>query len=86
MSGNEAILNTVAIITSSIAFFCTLTHSSTAYPSLSKGEAIESDLVLVGVGVLPEMKLVNSGGLKVDNRIEVNDYLEASHFSSLLLQ
>jgi 3-phenylpropionate/trans-cinnamate dioxygenase ferredoxin reductase subunit len=44
-----------------------------------KGETIESDLVIVGVGVVPEMELAKSGGLKVDNGIVVNDYLETSH-------
>jgi len=43
-----------------------------------KGEEIESDLVIVGVGVIPEMELAKSGGLEVGNGIVVNEYLETS--------
>ncbi|OGS96160.1 MAG: hypothetical protein A3H31_09500 [Gallionellales bacterium RIFCSPLOWO2_02_FULL_57_47] len=42
------------------------------------GEAIESDIVIVGVGVIPEMELAKSGGLEVGNGIVVNEYLETS--------
>ncbi len=44
-----------------------------------KGETIESDIVIVGVGVIPEMELAKCGGLEVDNGIVVNEYLETSH-------
>lgn len=43
-----------------------------------KGEAIESDIVIVGVGVIPEMELARSGGLAVGNGIVVNEYLQTS--------
>jgi len=43
-----------------------------------KGEEIESDLVIVGVGVIPEMELAKNGGLEVGNGIVVNEYLETS--------
>lgn len=43
-----------------------------------KGEVIESDIVIVGVGVTPEMELARSGGLEVGNGIVVDEYLEAS--------
>lgn len=43
-----------------------------------KGEAIESDIVIVGVGVIPEMELARSGGLEVGNGIVVNEFLETS--------
>ncbi|MDP2852428.1 MAG: FAD-dependent oxidoreductase [Gallionella sp.] len=43
-----------------------------------KGESIESDIVIVGVGVIPEMDLARSGGLEVGNGIVVNEYLETS--------
>ncbi len=42
------------------------------------GEPIESDIVIVGVGVIPEMELAKSGGLEVGNGIVVNEYLETS--------
>lgn len=43
-----------------------------------KGEAIEADIVIVGVGVIPEMELARSGGLEVGNGIVVNEYLQTS--------
>ena len=43
------------------------------------GETIESDMVIVGVGVTPEMELAKSGGLQVGNGIVVNEYLETSN-------
>lgn len=43
-----------------------------------KGETIESDLVIVGVGVTPEIELAKSGGLETGNGIVVNEYLESS--------
>src|SRR5574340_1805103 len=43
-----------------------------------KGEAVESDIVIVGVGVVPEMELARSGGLEVGNGIVVNEYLQTS--------
>ncbi|MDO8811553.1 MAG: FAD-dependent oxidoreductase [Gallionella sp.] len=43
-----------------------------------EGEAIESDIVIVGVGVTPEVELARSGGLEVGNGIVVNEYLETS--------
>ena len=43
-----------------------------------KGEMIESDIVIVGVGVVPELELAKSGGLAVGNGIVVNEYLETS--------
>ncbi|OGS98839.1 MAG: hypothetical protein A3F73_02010 [Gallionellales bacterium RIFCSPLOWO2_12_FULL_59_22] len=43
-----------------------------------KGESVESDIVIVGVGVVPETELAMSGGLEVGNGIVVNEYLETS--------
>ncbi len=43
-----------------------------------KGEVIASDIVIVGVGVVPEMELARSGGLEAGNGIVVNEYLETS--------
>ena len=44
-----------------------------------KGETISSDIVIVGVGVIPEMGLAKSGSLEVGNGIVVNEYLETSN-------
>ncbi|MEO8331871.1 MAG: FAD-dependent oxidoreductase [Gallionella sp.] len=43
-----------------------------------KGKTITSDIVIVGVGVIPEMELARSGGLEVGNGIVVNEYLATS--------
>ncbi|BBI99967.1 N-acylamino acid racemase [Ferrigenium kumadai] len=43
-----------------------------------KGETIASDIVIVGVGVVPDLELARSGGLEVGNGIVVNEYLETS--------
>ncbi len=43
-----------------------------------KGAIVESDIVIVGVGVVPETELAKSGGLEVGNGIIVNDYLETT--------
>lgn len=43
-----------------------------------KGETIESDIVIVGVGVIPEIELAKNGELEVGNGIVVNEYLETS--------
>lgn len=43
------------------------------------GEKIESDIVIVGVGVIPEMELARNGGLEVGNGVVVNEYLETSN-------
>lgn len=43
-----------------------------------KGATIESDIVIVGVGVIPERELARSGGLEVGNGIVVDEYLETS--------
>jgi NADPH-dependent 2,4-dienoyl-CoA reductase/sulfur reductase-like enzyme len=43
------------------------------------GECIESDIVIVGVGVVPEMELAQSAGLETGNGIVVNALLQTSN-------
>ncbi|HZW23919.1 MAG TPA: FAD-dependent oxidoreductase [Gallionella sp.] len=43
-----------------------------------KGETIASDIVIIGVGVVPELALARSGGLETGNGIVVNEYLQTS--------
>lgn len=45
----------------------------------ANGKTIESDLVIVGIGVVPEMALAQGAGLEVGNGIVVNQYLQTSH-------
>jgi 3-phenylpropionate/trans-cinnamate dioxygenase ferredoxin reductase subunit len=53
-------------------------NSSKFITRTEKGETIESDIVIVGVGVIPELELAKSGGLEVGNGIVVDEYLETS--------
>ena len=41
---------------------------------LSDGSAINADLVLIGVGVVPNVELAESAGIRVDNGIRVDDH------------
>lgn len=62
--------DTPASITKSGAKFRTQTVS---------GKSIESDLVIVGVGVDPAVGLARDAGLEVGNGVVVNEYLQSSH-------
>lgn len=44
-----------------------------------KGNTIESDILIVGVGISPSVELARGAGLDVDNGIVVNEYLQTSH-------
>ncbi len=44
-----------------------------------QGPALDVDLVLVGIGVLPNMELAKAAGLVVGNGIEVDDLTRTSH-------
>ena len=44
----------------------------------SGGEAIEADVVVIGVGIAPNTELAAAAGLDVDNGVVVNEYLEAA--------
>ncbi len=53
-------------------------NGATFITHTEKGKTIESDLLIVGVGVIPEMELAKGCGLEVGNGIVVNEYLETS--------
>jgi 3-phenylpropionate/trans-cinnamate dioxygenase ferredoxin reductase component len=44
-----------------------------------KGQKIESDMLIAGIGIVPEVKVAQSAGLLVENGIVVNEYLQTSH-------
>jgi 3-phenylpropionate/trans-cinnamate dioxygenase ferredoxin reductase subunit len=45
----------------------------------NKGKQIESDLLIVGIGIKPAVDLAVRAGLKTENGIAVNEYLQTSH-------
>ncbi|NKK97675.1 ferredoxin reductase [Rhizobium leguminosarum bv. viciae] len=53
-------------------------ESGKALIRLSTGEAIEADLVLVGIGARPNVEIAERAGLAIDNGIAVNTYLQTS--------
>ncbi len=42
------------------------------------GKEIESEMVVIGIGIAPEMKLAEQAGLKTSNGIVVDEYLQTS--------
>jgi 3-phenylpropionate/trans-cinnamate dioxygenase ferredoxin reductase subunit len=46
---------------------------------LGSGEAVDADLVVVGVGVAPNVALAEAAGLDTDNGILVDEHLRSSH-------
>ncbi|MDN3482126.1 FAD-dependent oxidoreductase [Arthrobacter sp. APC 3897] len=46
---------------------------------MDSGEAITADLVLVGIGIVPETALAASAGLDIDNGTLVDDHQRTSH-------
>ncbi len=45
---------------------------------LADGSSIDADLVIVGIGIVPNVELAADAGLEVDNGIVVNEYTQTS--------
>lgn len=45
---------------------------------LADGQTIAADLIVVGIGALPNIALAESAGLSIENGIDVNDFLQTS--------
>jgi 3-phenylpropionate/trans-cinnamate dioxygenase ferredoxin reductase subunit len=50
-----------------------------AVVGLADGSSVEADLVLVGIGAVPEVTLAQAAGLHTDNGIVVDEYLRTSN-------
>ncbi len=46
--------------------------------SATSGGRIEADMVVVGIGIRPSVELAQKGGLRTENGITVNEYLQTS--------
>jgi apoptosis-inducing factor 3 len=46
--------------------------------TLQKGETIAADLVVIGIGVKPQTQLAEQAGIRTQNGVLVNEYLETS--------
>lgn len=46
---------------------------------LKSGDSLPCDVVVIGVGILPNVELAKEAGLAIDNGIVVNEYLQSSH-------
>lgn len=45
---------------------------------LGNGERVEADLVVIGIGIVPNIELAEAAGLEVDNGIVVNEHTKTS--------
>lgn len=54
-------------------------EGNTFITQTENGEQIESDLVVIGIGIVPAVELAEGAGLQTGNGIVVNEYLQTSH-------
>lgn len=53
-------------------------HPRVTHVVLGNGEKVEADVVIVGIGLLPNVELARDAGLEVDNGIVVDDHARTS--------
>lgn len=68
----------VKILTGDVPTFLTR-RGNTFITQTKNGEQIESDLVIIGIGIVPAVELAEGAGLQTGNGIVVNKYLQTSH-------
>jgi len=68
----------VKIITNSSAIKIIGEDGKVKAVQTNNGDVIEADMVLIGVGIIPNIELAKNAGIKTDNGIITNEYLETS--------
>jgi NADPH-dependent 2,4-dienoyl-CoA reductase/sulfur reductase-like enzyme len=56
----------------------TVTSIDKAGVTLWNGERVEADLVVIGIGVRPAIRLAERAGLAIDRGVTVDEYLQTS--------
>ncbi|MES2517678.1 MAG: FAD-dependent oxidoreductase [Bacteroidota bacterium] len=54
-------------------------HISDKEVILKKGESIKADLILAGIGVIPEISLASEAGITCENGVLVNEYQQTNY-------
>jgi 3-phenylpropionate/trans-cinnamate dioxygenase ferredoxin reductase component len=70
--------NVSVLLNSQISNFGLNTKGGVSHVFLTDKTVIQTDLILVGIGVLPNSELAEAAGLTCENGIVVNEYLQTS--------
>ena len=54
-------------------------ETAVTHVACADGQTIDADMVIIGIGVIPNTELASDAGLNVDNGIVVNEFAQTSH-------